>query len=405
MTALQWWAAALFWMGLVYCGYVYFGFFLLLALWAKRFGRKPAVNEAHTPTVSLLISAYNEERVIERKLQNALAQEYPRGKLEVCLVSDGSSDHTVDIARAKERQGVRIFHYPERRGKNAALNDAIPQTCGEILVFTDANTLYQHDAVRKLARHFADPRVGLVVGSLNFLSDAGEPVDGGLYWRYENRLKQYQSALRSVLVANGSIFAVRRELMGALDPRVANDFQTPMEVGGRGYDLLYEPEAVALEKSASDPREEYARKTRIVIRGMTGTVKLFKHIRGKRLFFFVSHKLLRWFVGYVQVVLLAANALLAPVHPVYAVAMAGQAVFYLCAAAGYALDGVFRRRSGRVQGFRAASQGAVKDRPAAPKVFQVPFYFCMVNFAAAVAFLRFLSGRRVATWEKAETAR
>jgi len=316
-------------------------------------------------------------------LENALSQDYPPEKLEVCLISDGSTDATEAIGLSFADRGLKVFHYPERRGKNAALNETVPQTSGEVLVFTDANTQYRPDAVRKLVRHFADPKVGLVVGRLNFISDCGEAVDGGLYWRYENRLKELQSALRSVLVANGSIFAVRRRLVGPLEGDVANDFQTPMEVGSQGYDLLYEPEAIALEKSASDQREEYARKVRIILQGLTGTVKLLGHIRGKRLFFFLSHKFFRWFMGYLQVALLVSNAMLLSVHPLYAVLMACQALFYGCALVGWALQ----------------------DRPSSPKVFQVPFYLCMVNLAALVASVLFLKGRRLAKWEKAETAR
>lgn len=383
MTTLQCWATAVFWIGIVYGFYVYFGFFLMLMVFARKFGCRPVFDESFTPSVSLLISAYNEERVIARKLQNALAQRYPKDKLEVCLVSDGSTDHTVEIAWGSPLQGVRVFHFDQRRGKNAALNDAIPQTIGEILVFTDANTLFQQDAVRKLARHFSDTRVGLVVGSLSFVSESDDtPVDGGLYWRYENRMKEFQSALRSVLVANGSIFAVRRELVGTLDPDVANDFQTPMEVGAHDYAILYEPAAIAIEKSASDQREEFARKVRIVLRGLTGTRRLLGRLRGKRLFFFVSHKLLRWFVGYVQIAVLLANAALLGAHPFYAVAMFGQVLFYLCALTGFLL------------GNRASHT-----------IFRVPSYFCMVNAAAGIAFLRFLAGQRAATWDKAESAR
>ena len=383
MTVIQCWAAVIFWGGLAFCAYIYAGFFALLAVWAKVFGKSPIPGDDHTPAVSLLISAYNEERVIARKVENALAQDYPKDKFEVCLVSDGSSDRTVDVAAGWACPHLKLIPFAERRGKNAALNDAIPQTFGDVLVFTDANTLYETDAVRNLARHFADPKVGLVVGSLHFLSDEGEQVDGGLYWRQENRLKQLQSALRSVLVANGSIFAVRRELMGTLHNDVANDFQTPMEVGGQGFDILYEPEAVALEKSASDPGEEFARKVRIVTRGMTGTARLVRHIRGKRLFLFVSHKLLRWLAGYVQILILAANAVLVPLHPVYAAAMACQGFCYALAAVGW----------------------LAPPRIANHKVFQVPFYLCMVNLAGILASLKFLTGRKVAMWEKAETAR
>jgi len=383
MTWLETAATIGFWAGLAYIGYVYVGFFVLLSLAAHLFGRPRFVNPSCQPTVSLLISAYNEEKVIRAKLVNALAQDYPENKYEVCLISDGSTDMTADIGRAMDNPQVVVFDFKKRRGKNAALNDVRRYAKGEIFVFTDANTLYKPDAVAKLVRNFADPEVGLVVGNLNFVSDAGEQVDGGLYWRMENRIKALQSALRSVLVANGSIFAVRTEIMRPLHNDVANDFQTPMEVGGRGYAIVYEPEAVALEKSASDQREEFARKVRIVTRGMTGTSKLLKHIRGRRLFFFVSHKLLRWFVGYAQLLMLVCSAVLVSRHPVYAIALAGQVILYSSAIVGWCLQ----------------------RRTTVPKIFQIPFYLCMVNLAAMVASFRFIRGKGFSTWEKAESAR
>jgi cellulose synthase/poly-beta-1,6-N-acetylglucosamine synthase-like glycosyltransferase len=374
----------LFGLLLVACAYTYIGFYLVLKAWARLSGSPPPSREPHTPSVSLFISAYNEAAVIEKKLRNACQLEYPPDALEICLVSDGSTDGTEaagDSCQGDSR--VRVFHCPERRGKNAALNEAIPQTTGDILVFSDANTLYQSDAISELVLPFSDANVGCVVGGLNFVSDAGEQVDGGLYWRHENRLKALQSALGSVLVANGSIFAVRRSLFRPLENDVANDFQTPMEAGAQGFKILYEPKAVAVEKSATDHSEEFARKVRIITRGLTGTAKCWRLMKGRRLFFFLSHKFLRWFIGYVQVALLLVNVPLVPWHWIFAMSLGLQCALYALALLGWAW---------RIKGD-------------APKLFDVPFYLCMVNAAGVVASWRFLRGKRFSVWEKAETAR
>ncbi|NQU24266.1 MAG: glycosyltransferase, partial [Candidatus Nealsonbacteria bacterium] len=155
-------AAVVFWGGVAFCAYIYAGFFLILSLWARLRGERTRPDDAFLPSVSLLISAYNEEAVIARKLENALDLDYPGDKLEILLISDGSMDDTVRIAESFAGRGVDVLDYAERRGKNGALNAAIPNAVGDVLVFTDANTDYRPDAIRKLVRHFADPRVGLV---------------------------------------------------------------------------------------------------------------------------------------------------------------------------------------------------------------------------------------------------
>lgn len=383
--------AVVFWVSLLACVFIYAGFPLLLRAWGACVpSRIPPPSDAPLPRTTLLISAYNESAVIEAKVANALTLEYPPGQLTVALVSDGSTDDTVARARATAaaagphtQHRFEVFDFAARRGKNAALNEAIAATTGDLLVFTDANTEYAPDAVARLARHFADPAVGVVVGQLRFRSAQGDTVDGGLYWRLETRLKRLQDTIGSVLVANGTIFAARRGTFGPLYDDIANDFQIPMEASGGGYAVRFEPEAVAIEKAASDQDEEFARKVRIVTRGMTGAWRLRRHIRGKRLLLLCMHKVLRWGVGGLQGLLLATSLWLAGTSPLYALALAAQVAFYALAGLGFAL-----RRSTR-----------------APLIVRVPYYFCMVNAAAMVAAWRFLRGRRVTMWDKAESAR
>jgi len=333
----------------------------------------------------LFISAFNEEKVIRRKIENSLTLDYPRDRFMVLVASDGSDDRTVEIASEYADQGVEVFHFDRRRGKSAVINDVMDRLGFEVVVFTDANSLLARDALMKLARHFADPQVGCVVGRLRYVDRHTGCVGKGegVYWRYESKLRTLESRLGRVLVANGSIFAIRKDLFRPLFPEVANDFQLPLEIASRGYKVIYDPEAVALERSSIFWEEEFQRKVRIVLRGITGFSKMAGRLRGMLAWQFLSHKLLRWSAGLFAIAALVANAFLASGNAFYQVVLLLQILFYLAALNGWRL-----RR-------------AKKTR----RLFYIPFYFAMVNAAALVAAARFLSGQRLRVWEKAESTR
>ena len=216
------------------------------------------------PRASLLLAAYNEEKVIERTLRNCLAVDYPRECLEILVGSDGSSDGTDAIVRRFEGQGVRLLRFDERRGKLAVVRDCVAQARGDILVFSDANTLLEPDSVRSLVRHFDNPKVGAVCGELRLVHPDGASADEGAYWRYELVLKILESRLDSVLGANGAIYAMRRELFPAMTARlITEDFIIPMKVRSRGFRVLYDPEAVALETAPAGVEDEFRRRVRI----------------------------------------------------------------------------------------------------------------------------------------------
>ena len=374
----------LFWASLALLVYVYAGYPAILAVLGRWCRRPSSVPEAAPlPSVCLIVSAHDEEAVIRQKIENSLALEYD-GRLSIVVASDGSTDRTDAIAREYHDHGVELFHGPVRRGKSAVLNDVLGARREDVVVFTDANALFARDAVARLAEHFRSPAVGCVVGELKYVRDASTVGQGeSLYWRYEARVKELESRLESVLVANGSIFAARRALVRELYFDVANDFQIPFDIANQGAGIVYEPAAVAVERSAELWEEEFGRKVRIVLRGITGFTRLNQRIRGLRAWQFVSHKLLRWSVGAMLAVVLASSVALAGRSPWYAGFLVLQLACYAAAAAGW----------------------FVRRRENVPRVLYVPFYFTMVNAAALVALCRFVAGRRQATWEKAASTR
>jgi biofilm PGA synthesis N-glycosyltransferase PgaC len=372
-----------FWCSLALLLYIYIGYPVALAVAARLMRRRENPREEGLPSVCLVISAFNEDAVIRSKIENSLALKYG-GRLSIVVASDGSDDRTAAIAGDYHDLGVELWHSPVRRGKNAVLNEVVPRRSEDVIVFTDANSLFAEDAVARLVARLQDPRVGCVVGELAYARDLTAVGQGeSLYWRYEMQVKQLESRLGSVLVANGSIFALRRDLFRELFADVANDFQIPFDVANQGRRVLYERGALAVERSAELWEEEFGRKVRIVMRGLAGFSRMHRRMRGLRLWQFVSHKLLRWSAGPVLTVLFVSSVALAGRSPGYAVFLGLQAACYLAALVGWSM----------------------RARPSVPRVFYVPFYYTMVNHAAVVAFIRFARGGRQVVWEKAKSTR
>jgi len=363
----------------VYAGYPLILFILGLLRRHIRFG-----NRTHYPSVALIISAYNEKRIIKEKIENSLKLKYPRDRLKILVASDGSVDGTDDIVREYEGRNVVLKTFDNREGKSSTLNRAVLGLEEEIIIFSDANAFYQENAIEKLVRNFANENVGCVVGHLIYLDNHSYVGKGeSLYWRYESLLNRLESNVGSVLVATGTIFAIRRELFKPVNKEVANDFQLPAEVASQGFRVVYEDEAIAYERSTYFFREEFSRKRRIIVRGLTG----FKHLRHSfggpfRIFQFFSRKLIRWWIGPMLPLLYISNLMLID-KPLYIIFFALQNVFYLLSAVGAIL------RRGKVQS----------------RIFFVPFYFVLVNAAALTAIVGYLCGRRLSAWEKAETTR
>jgi cellulose synthase/poly-beta-1,6-N-acetylglucosamine synthase-like glycosyltransferase len=369
----------LFWLVFITLIYHYVGYpLVLLGLGLRR--REPLQVASITPSVSLIISAYNEQEVIRQKLDNSLDLDYPPGQLEIIVASDGSTDRTPAIIQ-EYGGAVTLYHYPQRRGKNAALNETVPQAHGEILVFTDANGMYRKDALRKLVQHFAEARVGCVCGELLYRNPTGNPVAEGYnhYWRYDQWLKRLESRLHSLLGANGSIFAVRRELNEPLHLSTSNDMVLPIKIAARGYAVLYEPEAISVEAGSAGEREELRRRSRIVARGLLGVWEVLPDIlqRGRLLLFvqLVSRKLLRYVFPLLLAVLLVSNAFLDGFF--YRAILGVQLLPYALFPIGYALN-------------RAGTR---------LRLLSLPYYFLVGNMAALLGMLKVVSLRQLAMWE------
>jgi cellulose synthase/poly-beta-1,6-N-acetylglucosamine synthase-like glycosyltransferase len=283
--------------------YVYFGYPLLLKLVVATRGRRVVRQRPIEPSVSLLISAYNEAAVIGRKLENALRLDYPPDRLEIIVVSDGSTDGTDDIVRSFAARGVRLFRQEPRQGKTAGLNRAVPAATGEIIVFSDANAIYDAAAIRMLVRNFADPGVGCVTGEARYLASGRAASDLGerVYWDYEMQIKRLETALGSMVGGDGAIYAIRRELWTPLPANAINDFLNPLQIVARGWRTVYEPDAFCWEETAGRMRAEYRRRIRIVSRSWRAVFQAGDVLNPFKVGIFawsvVSHKVLRWFTG------------------------------------------------------------------------------------------------------------
>ncbi len=366
-----------FWIAIAVPFYTYIGYplvLLLLRLIIHRRVKKAPIE----PFVSVLIPAYNEGDVIERKLHNTLALDYPADRIEIVVASDGSNDDTVNVARQfEDGKRVRVLDYPVNRGKIPLLNATVPQLNGEIVVFSDAPAMLFADSVRKLVANFADPRVGAASGRYTVVKadevNIGKSED--FYWKYETWLKVQESQVASTLGGHGHLHAIRKELYPFPPPGTINDdYIIPVSVLSKGYRAVYEPEAIVYEEAHE--MAGFGRRVRI----MAGNMQQLREIRGLLwpfrplpLFFFLSHKASRLVVPFAMVVALVASALLLR-SPFYVVLLCLQGGFYAMAALGARL----RLR---------------------PKTLMLPFYFCMINAATFFGLYHALTSRRRMAWK------
>lgn len=281
--------------------YTYVGYPLLLSIRRKKSFQR---DDTFEPSVSLIITAYNEERVIVSKLQNSLELDYPRGKLEIILASDGSTDATVLMA--KKIPDIKVMSL-ERKGKTFAQNSAAKVAKGDILIFSDANGYYSEDAVRKIVRNFKDSKIGCVCGELSYKGNSKE----GLYWKYEIMIKKLEGRTGELLGANGCIYAVRKEYYVDLANEVISDFVEPLKIFESGKYVLYENEAYAWE---DNPNEVLQRKRRIILRSLQSLkhLKILLNPLNKRNLFWqlLSHKILRWFMPFILISLFVSSFML-----------------------------------------------------------------------------------------------
>ncbi len=371
----------IFWLSVLLMVYVYVGYPVILVM-LRRWARVTVRDDRYLPHVSLVIAAYNEEKVLHEKLQNSLALRYPKERLEIVVASDGSTDDTNTIAKAYADRGVVLHEVVPRGGKARALGRVVPNVHGEVVVLSDANTMYEPDALQKLARNFADPRVGAVSGDVQLVDAAPtHSRSEGLYYRYERWLQGVESELGSIIGADGAMYALRRPLFQP--PSVGlilDDFVISMNVARAGYRVVYEPEARATEQGTLSSQEEFRRKVRIVSGGMQALRRgegLPRLEQPFLLFCYVSHKLLRWFVPCFLLTLFLSSFWLSNTS-IYALAYYGQVLFY--GVAGMYAAGVPLLRRWRASG--------------------VPYYFCLVNGAALIGLWKGLFQTPSGIWQR-----
>lgn len=304
----------IFWSFVCIIFYTYLGYPVILKLltWLRPIGNDTRKFPNPMPKITLLIPAYNEESVIAGKIENSLNLNYEPSRVEIVVASDGSQDRTNEIVSEFKNSRIRLLAYPKREGKVNVLNKSIPQISTNIVVLSDANTMYECDAIGKMVRHFSSPEVGCVCGELK-LVNTGNITDGDcerLYWNYERVLKRMEGKIGAVLGANGAIYAIRKNLFETLPSDVIiDDFVLSMKIAAKGYRIIYEPEAVGVEETQS-VKDEFRRRVRIGI-GNFQSIRLLRSLlnplRGLIAFSFWSHKILRWAVPFLLMGVVVSN--------------------------------------------------------------------------------------------------
>ena len=374
---------SLFWLSLGLIAYVYVGYPLAMWLLAQFQTETVPSPETTWPTVSLIISAFNEERVLEEKLQNALSVGYPRGKLEIIVTSDGSTDRTDEIASRFQSRGVRLIRLGERQGKTAAQNAAVAQANGEILVFSDANALYKPDALQWLVWHFSRSDVGCVEGRREDFSptESATARHELAYRDLESHIKTWESRVASCTGATGPIYAVRRSLYIPLHPAVISDFMEPMLIMCRHRKRhIFEPCAISREAVLPKLKNEFHRKVRVMTRCLN-SLRMMPEVlnpfqNGGFALQVISHRLLRWLVPLFAITAFVANLFLLP-DPFYHVTLILQVSFLLVAMIGAILDRI----------------------NVGPGFLRLPHYFYTVNLAALDAIVNCMRGKNMVIWQ------
>lgn len=376
-------AEIIFWISVCLLGYIYFGYPVLILLLARLRENQSPSQEPYEPTVSLIIAAYNEEKVIAKKIENSLGLDYPKEKLEFIVFSDASTDRTDEIVKSYGDQGVKLLRIEGRKGKVFCKNVAAQRAEGEILVFSDANSFYEPGAIRELVRHFIDPEVGCVAGELRYRRGG---VEGeSLYWRYEQLIKHLEGKLGNLTTINGAIYAIPKRYYEPLPPDVPDDFGATLSIKAKALKVIHEPKAVAWEETAEDIWSEMNRRVRMVTRA---SYCLFHKAEFRRLlnpfkhgFFSLqlwSHKVLRWFTGAFLALAFLTNLALLGKGTFYILLFVCQVVFYILAILGLLQEELLKKK--------------------APKFSHVAWYFVLSCYAMLRGLFNGLRGKTIVTW-------
>jgi len=385
-----------FWVLLFVVFYAYIGYGILLFFLVKLkrlFGKSPVVNVVdYEPEVTLFIAAFNEKDFVAEKVKNSLELDYPKDKLHMVWVTDGSDDGTPEIL--KQYPGQSVYHLPQRNGKIGAMNRGMKFVSTPIVVFCDANTMLGKESIRRIVRLFSNPKVGCVSGEkriFNKEKDSAAGAGEGLYWKYESTLKKWDAELYSVVGAAGELFAIRTELYQEVEKdTLLDDFIISLRVAQQGYTIQYDPEAYAIETASANVKEELKRKIRISAGGIQSVIRLssllnfFKY--GVLSFQYISHRVLRWTLAPLSLLLMLVVGLALAIQEgifkwgLYSTIFWLQVLFYLAALLGWYLE----NRSIRL------------------KILFVPYYFFIMNLSVYLGFKRYMKKTQSVNWERAK---
>jgi cellulose synthase/poly-beta-1,6-N-acetylglucosamine synthase-like glycosyltransferase len=375
-------AEMVLWLSALALVYTYVGYPLLLLI-LSRLWRREVGRGAFEPTVSVIVTAYNEDRDLAAKLENALALDYPRELLEIIVASDCSTDRTDEIARAFAARGVRLVRQRERLGKTAAQNMAVAEAHGEIILFSDATSLYEPNVVRVMMPSFADPAVGCVAGRLIYVDPSDSRVGRGArsYWSYETLLKKHESHIFSLIGVSGCLYAVRRSAYVPLYAEACSDFIIATKMVEQNLRAIYEPNAVCTEETNRESDKELKMRVRVIAQTFTDLWRHRAMMNPLHSGFYavqlLSHKVMRYAVPFFLIAILATSAILARHSMLYSIVFVAQLGCYLSALGAWMLE-----------------RAGVHSR-----LLALPQYFVLSNLAALIAFCQFLRGERYAHWE------
>ena len=381
----------LFWLAIFLILYSYLLYPVVLYSFSRVFSKRKQVKKnvitegSELPSVSVVVSAYNEESCIGERIENLLSLDYPHDKIRFFIASDGSSDKTDSIISSFRDPRLCVFCFEENRGKINVLNDLLERVESDITVFSDANTMFASDAVLNLVTPFESEKVGAVCGELNLVDAFSGDNKDGIYWKYEQFLKKHESKIDALLGANGGIYAIRTSLYEPLpDNTIIDDFCIVMNVAKRKYQIIYNKQALATEEIAPTLKEEAGRRIRIGAGNYQSLSRLTWLLNPRykwRWFSYLSHKVIRWFVPHLMIVTLLLNiVLLWHTNYLYTVMLFGQLAFY-----SFWMLGELR---------------IFKDVPIVGNIISLITFFVSMNISLFRGYIKFLSSNLSATWQR-----
>ena len=381
--------------GIVFYTYIGYGVLLWVLVRLKRLisGKKKATGYSDWPPVTFVVAAWNEKPWMAKKIENGLAFDYPKDKITHLFVTDGSDDGTPELIRQYPfPDGVKweVHHKPERAGKIAAVERIMPFVTTPFVVFSDANTDVNSAAIKNMVRHYQNPKVGVISGEkrIEIATSDSASASEGIYWKYESFLKKLDSEFYSAVGAPGELFSIRKDLYKPVPPdTLVEDFYLTMSIAKKGYKIVYEPDAYAVEAKSASVGEELKRKIRIGAGGLQAIMRLpslFNFFKHPRLSFqYISHRVMRWTAAPLALpIIFVLNMLIVQnnPNPLYRYLLILQVIFYAFALLGW----LFEKRKMKI------------------KAFFVPYYFCMMNYAMYRGLWRLIHGKQSVLWEKAK---